>query len=232
MKKMKLCEKDTQQLLLKYEPFINKYLYLFHAKNIDFNNYDIRFFLSCYIKDKSSRSRLRKKSYRKKSDIALAHKVLNYLCQAFKDHNKQELYHELIIPFLSCLKRYEERDVGFQKYIYVSYKYELIRHINKLLFQNFKTIPADLETVEVKTENENDFMFLDAEFELNHPDWLRGKTCMPIFKNLTREDRLILIKYYLESYSDKKIGQLIGKSRKTINRTRHKAISKIKNETG
>lgn len=50
-----------------------------------------------------------------------------------------------------------------------------------------------------------------------------------ICKNLKYEDRIIIILYYLEQFTDKEIGKILGFKENTIKTKRTRAIQKIRN---
>lgn len=225
---------DGEELLSKFNNFLNKYHQLLYHGVIDFNNYDIRSFLSCYLKDKEERSSLLKGKYHSTQDVTNGYKISKYLQQAFKNYSAAEVFHELVIPFLECAKRYKDMNKGFASYLYNSYRYELVRHINSILFQRFNEIyPLNHDVnFEIILEEDMDRLQIDMDDDLvlNHPEWLSGKTAEPPFQQLTRQDRLILIKYYMEDYTDKEIGRLVGRHRKSINRTRLRVVEQLKKE--
>lgn len=229
---MRSCRKDLNngELIKKYHNFLNKYYVMFAEGVINFENYDLRYFLSCYLKDKEDRRSLRKGKYHSKEDIANAYHVLKYLKKAFIGFNNKEIYHELLIPFLKCVNDYQEKNSHFKNYLYKTYKYNLMRHLNTLLFKRHGYIESEKFFVSFPKDEEEkeNTLVMDPGLELHHPLWLKGETARDPFNKFTREERLILIKYYLESKTDKEIGRLIGKSRKYINRKRNKIVNDIK----
>ena len=223
--------KDPSELIGQYDNFINKYLRMFTHGTIDFSNYDLRMFLSCYIKNETDRRNLRRGKYHSKQDYANAYEVLNYLQQAFEDYESREIYHELVIPFLICIKRYTFMNKSFSKYLYSTYRYELLRHINNLIFQRAKVTEMSQPSVELEINiKEEEEMYFDDDLKLNHPYWLNGKDTLDPFNQFRREERLILVKYYLEKYTDQEIGRLIGRNRRSVNRSRLRVIRKLEDD--
>lgn len=229
---------NSEALLLQYQPFINKYMMLFTSSTIPFKYYDIRYFLSFYLKDKEDMRSLRRGKYHSKEDISNANRITTYLKQAFEGYEDEEIYHELIIPFLECAKRYKFEGRTFNAYLYRTYKYALMRHINSLLFNRFTIQDVSMQTPEQsildqlseKEEEPQLKIELDDLLSLNHPLWLAGVDTKEPFKQFTREERLILVKYYMEKNTDKEIGRLVGRNRRSINRSRLRAIRKLENE--
>lgn len=222
-------ENNAMPLLNHFQYHFDKYYTLLGLGIFNVRSYEMRSFLSNYIHDKEKRSRLLGKYYTKE-DVKDAKLILKYLMQAFKGYEKQEIYHELIIPFLVCAKRYQVKNSTFRSYLYKTYQYELMRHLNSILFQSFHAytqgpIYTDFEMP--FEEQETLDIFLEADLELNHPDWLTGKTATFPFNQFDREGRLILNKYYIEQYTDKEIGRLIGKNRRSVNRSRLRMVRKL-----
>lgn len=225
---------NSDELLDKYKNFLNKYHQILCYGTIDFNNYDIRTFLCCYIKDKDDRSSMLRGKYHSTEDISNGYEVVKYIQQAFKGYESIEIYHELIIPFLECARRYKAMNKSFNSYLYKTYRYELMRHINSILFQRFNKLQPSSNETEVEVVLIEDMqelkLELDEDISLNHPDWLNGAKADKPFNQFTREERLILTKYYLENYTDKDIGRLVGRNRKSINRSRLRVVRKIKGD--
>ncbi|CDQ41759.1 sigma-70 family RNA polymerase sigma factor [Virgibacillus salexigens] len=224
-------EKESEALVKQFSNFINKYYKLFTFENIDFSNYDIRYFLSCYLADNVDRKSLRRGKYHSKQDISNAYSVLKYLKQAFKSLDHEDIYHEVLIPFLECANRYKDMNKSFSAYIYEAYKYELIRHIKELM-RHQHTSQVMLPNCNESDDELSDNLHIELEEDLilNHPFWLNGINAQYPFSELTREGRLILTKYYLERNTDKQIGRLIGKNRRSVNRSRLRIVRQIQDK--
>ena len=72
---------------------------------------------------------------------------------------------------------------------------------------------------------------LDKTYENNVgvPDssWISGTNCSDIFSDLNPLERKILIKYYMEDYNDRQIGEALGLHINTVNQKRRQAVSKL-----
>jgi DNA-directed RNA polymerase specialized sigma24 family protein len=231
---------DSKPLLDKYQNFINKYLRMFAHDVIDFENYDLRYFLSCYLKDKNDIRSLRRGKYHSQEIKSRAYGILHRLKKAFVQHeyNHHHRYHEieseLIVPFLHLAKRFKGTG-DFSKYLYGAYRFELKRHLDQLLvtmrdiediFFYDSIYSNGIEALEEKMDQPFSIE-LDDDLKLNDPNWLLGFTAAAPFDSFTREERLILAKYYYEEYTDKEIGQLIGRNPKSINRVRNNLKVKL-----
>ena len=218
---------------------------LFAKEKIDFNSYEIRYFLSCYMNNKKERQSIRRGKYQKGKDKAKAYKILNNLCQAFAFHEinedleKDEIYHELLIPFLEIAHKYKNQGKSFGSYLKASYKFELKRHLDYMLnhrrkknqlfyYDDVYNEQENFEETCIEKINPSFIVHLDEDLVLNDPQWIQGKTASYPFDQLTIQQRLILAKYYYEGYTDKEIGQLIGRNLKSINRIRKKLECRIR----
>ena len=58
-------------------------------------------------------------------------------------------------------------------------------------------------------------------------EWILGNECSEFFKDLEIIERKILIKYYLEEWNDRQIGEEFGIHINTVNQRRRSAVKKI-----
>ena len=137
---------------------------------------------------------------------------------------------------LILAKRYKVMGKSFCGYVYNSYCYEVARHIKSYLADminiHYKNLCYDdtLNGVEVPFELD-DFLYEDA---LGNPDhtWVSGVNCSDLFKDLTPLERKIIIKYYLENYTDKQIAKEFSVHMNTINQRRKAATRHIAEKYG
>ncbi|MCU5224113.1 MULTISPECIES: sigma-70 family RNA polymerase sigma factor [Bacillus cereus group] len=251
-----ITSKDTQVLLYQqtgiseplvkeYENFLNKYYTLLTKDAINFRNYDIRCFLSCFINNKGVVKNLKKGKFHSQESIKQAYKALNYLKWIFRNHTKDELKSELLIPFLLCARHYKQQGSSFKKYIYVSYKFMLKRYIDSMnqdlldhsdmLYKSNHTDEYDADTVEEaldKLESKN-LSILEIEMptglELSHPKWIHGDSSQFPFSDLKSHERYILAKYYYEGYTDKEIARMLPYHSKSIHRIRKRIQLQLQN---
>lgn len=232
---------DAIPLLNKYNNFIQKYYQLITTGEVNFQNYDIRMFLSYFLSEPSLRKELRKGKYHSKKCKREAKIIAEKIKQVFSELSKEEILHELIVLFLQCAQKYKQKGTTFSKYLYRMYKYELKNKVLELRKQNkpqrtiyyFDPIyehPRQESEDQLIRRIEAPFhMELDEDLILNHPLWLAGQYANETFKQFTREERLILAKYYYEKYTDKEIGRLLGRNPKSIHRIRKRLIVKLEN---
>jgi DNA-directed RNA polymerase specialized sigma24 family protein len=232
---------DGTQLLKKYANFIQKYYQLLTTGDVNFQNYDIRMFLSYFIPDPALRKELRRGKYHSKRCKKEAKAVAEKIRQVFSELSKEEILHELIILFLKCAKKYKQKGTTFSKYLYKTYRNDLKEKILELRKQNkpkgtvyyfdpvYRNQKQESEDQLIKRMDAPFHIELDEDLALNHPLWLTGYYATNPFRQLTREERLILAKYYYEKCTDKEIGRLLGRNPKSIHRIRKKLIAKLEN---
>lgn len=88
----------------------------------------------------------------------------------------------------------------------------------ELLYSNDK--------MEKDLENKLDKEFQADKFENIFSD----KSLSKFAKALTYNEKLVLSLYYVENKSDEQIGKILFMTRSAVNKKRHRAIEKIKNE--
>lgn len=94
----------------------------------------------------------------------------------------------------------------------------LINQSNNIFRQRNKRKIISFEEIEYKEEsNSYDIDNMESIINFNF-----------ICNNLKYEDRLIIILYYMEQFTDKEIGQILGMKEKTVTTKRTRAKKKIK----
>lgn len=82
------------------------------------------------------------------------------------------------------------------------------------------------DKMEKDLENKLDKEFQADKFENIFSD----KSLSKFAKALTYNEKLVLSLYYVENKSDEQIGKILFMTRSAVNKKRHRAIEKIKNE--
>jgi DNA-directed RNA polymerase specialized sigma24 family protein len=224
---------ECEQLVQTFHNYLMKYYKLFTAGEINLDNYDLRKFLCCFIKNEQIRKELIRGKYQTKNAISQAFHTVQYIRRAFngyetykqshKDYPFDEVYRELVIIFLDCAKRYKDQGKSFKRYLYHAYRYHLKDFVNSKLFDG-----ANKSSKYVDMYASNDLKPLDEAidkesydnhypFEIDkHTDlssnilWLNGINCNELFEDLSYIERYILVKAFLDNKSDKEIAQLTG----------------------
>lgn len=221
---------DSTRLVGTFQNFLNKYATMLWNDNVDYRNYDLRCFLACFIKDKDCRIRLRRGKFHSFDTRKRAEKVLQYLRFKLRNHSRDEIQAELVIPFLRCAQMYRSKGKSFEKYLYVAYRYTLKRHFDNIhldVIDSHGILYGNLAEHEEEWEAEWEekpalAIEFDAGMELNDPAWIRGDkgACNPLFAELKPHERFIMAKYYYEELTDKDIARLLPYHPKSIARIR------------
>jgi len=243
---------NSQPLIDSYRNYILKYYKMFRYKIIDFDNYDIRRFLSCYIRSKDITRNLRRgPKYHKSETIAAAYRVLQRISRVFDGYELfdppsdnempyDELFSELVMVFLECARDYKEQGVGFKRYLYKTYRYRLKKHIDSKLFDagdaerggykdaffSKKIVPFSEEIIN-RTEQPLPIR-QELHADLNNENWFLGYGCGEPFKSMTYRQRRILVEYYECGYSDKEIARSIGLNPVYIGQIRRELVQRLR----
>lgn len=94
----------------------------------------------------------------------------------------------------------------------------LINKSNNLYKTSKKTIISLDEIANYKSNHDNSIEYTDAILDFNF-----------ICKNLKYEDRIIVILYYMEKFTDKEIGKILDLKENTVKTKRTRAKQEIKN---
>lgn len=228
---------ECSELLSNYHNFIGKYYNMFKTGQIDFKNYDIRRFLACFIPEKDMVQNLCRGKFHSRETIYKAQQVLRNISIAFDDYDPQEIYNELVIIFLECAKDYKEIGAGFSHYIYHVYRYRLKKYIDIKMYDchdantgEYRDIYCTIDDrqldsiLELKYYDNPLNLEVDEHTDLNNLLWLNGVSCGELFKDLTYNERYILVKAYEDGMDDKEIARLNGFHHRSIYRIRKRII--------
>lgn len=222
---------DSEGLIEQFHNFLNKYFTMLSSDAVNFQDYDTRYFVTCFMQRKDLIVNLRKGKYHTQEALKTAGKVLDYLKFKLRNHNGYELYAELVIPFLQCASAYKQKGRTFEKYIYKVYKYYLKRHLDATLKLDaidqygvvyYGQFADEIDLGEEIQEEQSFELKLDLEegMELTDPRWITGKDCSDTFTSLKPHERYILAKYYYEDHTDKEISRMLPYNPKSIHRIR------------
>jgi DNA-directed RNA polymerase specialized sigma24 family protein len=233
-----LALKDREQavnpafeLLERFSPLFKKYLALIKHNQIDFNDMEQKSFVSLFMDDKILRRMLNRKvtpnSY--KSDI---YQKSNFIKETYGVNNEEDIVYDLYICFLNVARRYKQIGKNFCAYLYNVYKHEVARFI-KAYIKNPLSIPYKNFQYEDFINGSEDALIMEEQESSYYesltglPDisWVLGETCSNDFLFLTPLQRKIIVKYYLEDWSDRQIAESMGIQTSSINSKRREALT-------
>lgn len=223
----------TNELLERFSPLFKKYLTLIKYNQIDFNDMEQKSFISLFVDDRTLRRMLNRKvtppSY--KSDI---YQKSNFIKETYGVNNEEDIIYDLYICFLNVAKRYKQIGKNFCAYLYNVYKHEVARFI-KAYIKNPLSIPyKNFQYEDFINGSEDAFLIEEQESSYYEsitglPDisWMLGDTCSLEFLFLTPLQRKIMVKYYLEDWSDRQIAESLGVQTSSINGKRREALNAL-----
>lgn len=235
---VKKAQKAGMELTERFNPLFKKYIKTIKDTQLDFDDKDTKRFILCFIGDKTLKKAL--KSERQSAKIRHEiYKRLNFVTETYGQLSVSEIANDLQMLLLVLAKRYIPMGRNFCAYLYNCFCYEVSRHIKKYIKNpaniHYKTIRYEdyMQTAEDELIEE---CFEDKLYEDNMgmPDatWVNGLTCSEEFQDLTPLERKILIKYYLEDYSDRQISELYCIHINTCNQKRRQATAKLAKNFG
>ena len=218
------------ELLERFSPLFKKYLSLIKHNQIDFNDMEQKSFVSLFIDDRVLRRVLNRKvtpnSY--KADI---YQKSNFIKETYGVNHEEDILYDLYICFLNVARRYKQIGKNFCAYLYNVYKHEVARFI-KAYIKNPLSIPYKNFQYEDFINGSEDMLIIeeqDSYYEsltgLPDMSWVLGETCSNEFLLLTPLQRKIIIKYYLEDWSDRQIAESMGIQTSSINSKRREALN-------
>ena len=225
------CKNATSELLVRFMPLFKKYILLIKHNQIDFEDMEQKSFTSLFIEDAVLRRVLNRKvtPVKYRPDIYLKS---NFIKETYGINQEEDILYDLYICFLNVAKRYKQVGKNFCAYVHNVYKYEVARFI-KAYIKNPLSVPYKNFQYEDYINGQEDLAFIEEqknsyyEFMTGLPDlsWVLGETCANEFTFLSPLQRKILVKYYLEDWSDRQIAESFGVQTSSINGKRREAVN-------
>lgn len=221
------------RILDKFSPLLKKYTTLLKSGQIDWNDKEMKLFISNFIDDTSLQRALQRKK-QKAEYRSQIYASFNFVKETYGELPEEEILLDLQTLILTMAQRYKQVGRNFCSYIYNCFRFEVARHINKFI-RNPLNISYKNLAYEDCINGESDYN-IEQSYEDNYYEdltgipnssWILGENCSEAFANLTPLDRKILVKYYLEEWKDKQIADHFGMHINTVNQRRRSAAKKI-----
>lgn len=233
------AKRAGEDLLARFSPLFKKYMLLVRSGHIDYDDREMKRFICSFIGDPSLKAALKRRHATSKFWHQI-NKRFEFIVESYGQLPEDEMLIDMQMLFLILVKRYRQMGKNFCAYVYNSYGYEVSRHIKKFTRNpaniHYKNIAFEdyLQGYYTETEIENGFEDKIYENSQGVPDssWIRGETCSDLFQCLTAEERMLIIKYYMEDYNDRQIAELYAMHINTVNQKRRKAVIKLANTLG
>jgi hypothetical protein len=227
------AEQATIELLEAFTPLFKKYLLLIKSTNVDFEDKEMKRFVLSFIGDPELKAALkRSRQSKEKRHEIMEH--FGFVQTTYGQQSNDEIMTDLQMLLLILAKRYKQMGRNFCAYCYNVYSYEVSRYIKKYIANtgniSYKILPYE-DCINYTPDKCIHDDLLDKTYEDNTgiPDssWIQGLTCSNEFLDLDSLDRKIIIKYYLENYTDGEVAEELGLHINTCNKRRKKALAKL-----
>lgn len=221
------------RILDKFSPLLKKYTTLLKSGQIDWNDKEMKLFVSNFIDNVSLQKALQRKK-QKAEYRSQIYASFNFVKETYGELPEDEILLDLQTLLLTMAQRYKQVGRNFCSYIYNCFRFEVARHITKFI-RNPLNISYKNLAYEDCINGQSDFN-IEQSYEDNYYEdltgipnssWILGENCSEAFANLTPLDRKILVKYYLEEWKDKQIADHFGMHINTVNQRRRSAAKKI-----
>lgn len=230
-----LADEASEFLINKFSPLFRKYITLLKYGQIDFDDLEMKQFVSLFIDNYELKKALNRK--KQKSEYkAEIYRLFNFILETYGLLTEEELLSDLNMCFLQLCKRYKQVGKNFCAYVYNTYRFEVARHIKSFIKNPINIHYKLLQYEDCMNNNKILDLYEDNyhEDEMGLPDytWINGQGCSEIFSGLSSIQRKILIKYYLEDWNDRQISEHTGLHINTVNQKRRQATEHIAKKTG
>ena len=120
----------AQELLKKFYPLFKKYVVLLKSGQIDFNDGEMKLFVSSFLDDEVLKKALRRR--KQKADFRTQiYKKFNFVKETYGSLPEEEIMIDLNTIFLEMARRYKQMGKSYCGYLYNTFKFEVSRHIKK-----------------------------------------------------------------------------------------------------
>jgi RNA polymerase sigma factor (sigma-70 family) len=233
-------KKSQEELLNVFHNFLTKYVSLLHHGKFNLNDYDIRRFISLFIKDPFVRFALMKN---KMNNTQLKHinecmRGIHYMTKRYCD--EEDIRQTVHMTFFQCITRYERKGpIPFSGFLYSYFFYLLKKNVDVFLIDQLgrKTFPLLADDATMDESDENFVIGFKAdpvEYSIEQllaaekidEFWVLGEKNMIPFDRLSVQERQLLKWRFVDGQRSSEISQKINEHPNTV----REHLSKIKNK--
>ena len=224
----------AQRILDKFTPLIIKYISCLKYNDYDIYDYNTIKFLALFIADQNERKRLFTKSSTP-HDREHLRRLMYVISREMYKVSKRDLEHDLYIVLLEIATKYKDVGKGFLRYISSTFHFRVYQCIQRYCGEiangafSLGMLESD-EAVKViyrGTEYENKTSEIALDAGINSAGWTSGAFAGAPFDILSPQERLLLIKRYIEKRTLKDIAETTGYSISGISKKIEGIKSKI-----
>jgi hypothetical protein len=236
--------KAQEELLKVFSNFLTKYISLLYYGKFNLNDYDIRRFISLFIKDSGTRFALMKNKMNG-SNMRVINECMrgiHYMAKRYGD--EEEIRQTVYMTFFQCIGRYERKDsakgpIPFSGFLYSYFFYLLKKNVDTFLIDQLgrKTFPL-LDDDATNDEGDENYVIgfkadpveysMEQLLAADKIDefWVLGEKNIAPFDRLTVQERQLLKWRYVDGQRSSEISQKVNEHPNTV----REHLSKIKNK--
>ena len=243
-KAKKGSDKHQEELLKVFSNFLTKYTSLLYYAKFNINDYDIRRFISLFIKDPGTRFALMKNKMNQNNMRVINEcmRGINYMARRYGD--EEDIRQTVNLTFFQCINRYERKDsakgpIPFSGFLYSYFFYLLKKNVDTFLIDQLgrKTFPLLDDDATTDESDENYVVGFKAdpvEYSLEQllstdkidEFWVLGEKNVPPFDRLSIQERQLLKWRYVDGERSSEISLKINEHPNTI----REHLTRIKNK--
>ena len=236
--------KAQEELLKVFSNFLTKYISLLYYGKFNLNDYDIRRFISLFIKDSGTRFALMKNKING-SNMRVINECMrgiHYMAKRYGD--EEDIRQTVYMTFFQCIGRYERKDsakgpIPFSGFLYSYFFYLLKKNVDTFLIDQLgrKTFPL-LDDDATNDEGDENYVIgfkadpveysMEQLLAADKIDefWVLGEKNIAPFDRLTVQERQLLKWRYVNGQRSSEISQKVNEHPNTV----REHLSKIKNK--
>lgn len=235
-----------EELLKVFSNFLTKYISLLYYSKYNLNDYDIRRFISLFVKDSFTRFALMKNKLNGQNlkVVNECMRGINYMAKRYGD--EEDIRQTVYMTFFQCINRYERKDsakgpIPFSGFLYSYFFYLLKKNVDTFLIDQLgrKTFPL-LDDEATNDESDENFVVgfkadpveysIEQLLAADKIDefWVLGEKNIPPFNKLSLQERQLLKWRYVDGERSSEISLRINEHPNTIREHLSKIREKLR----
>lgn len=239
-------QKSQEELLKVFSNFLTKYISLLYHGKFNLNDYDIRRFVSLFVKEPSARFALMKNKI-SNTNLKIVNETMrgiHYMTKRYGD--EEDIRQTVYMTFFQCIGRYERKDsakgpIPFSGFLYSYFFYLLKKNVDTFLIDQLgrKTFPL-LDDEATNDESDEDYVVgfkadpieysMERLMATDRIDefWVLGENVEGPFDKLSIQERQLLKWRYVDNKRSSQISQIVNEHPNTVREHLSKVREKIK----
>lgn len=234
--------KDQEQLLNVFHNFLTKYISLLYYGKFNLNDYDIRRFISLFVKDQFVRFAISKNKMNTNhiKHINECMRGIHYMTKRYCDED--DIRQTVHMTFFQCVTRYERKGpIPFSGFLYSYFFYLLKKNVDVFLIDQLgrKTFPLLADDATMDESDENFVIGFKAdpvEYSIEQmlaadkidEFWVLGEKNMIPFNKLSIQERQLLKWRYVDGQRSSEISLKINEHPNTVREHLVRIKNKVK----